>query len=252
MNSKFPIFAPIKNFEYDASILKDEVLRDCIDILHESGAIKERLSYYNPAFSVCTDEELEENSYQKFNEKLERDWVQGKYNAWYTANLTHIPGDQDSTWQNITTIAGKVEILRDKYRHPWIWRPELSGKMLYLKEYLKSFPFEYLQCVRLIIMEPPAIGMIHQDSNRGNTYYQDGFAAFNLNVLDGGGILRAQSYTTNEVFDVDNRVKIFHFDDSALHGVTKTSSLRIQFRIYGKLASNYNYLDMLDLSQAVW
>ena len=101
-------------------------------------------------------------------------------------------------------------------------------------------------------MNPPAIGMIHQDSNRGNTYYDDGFAAFNINVLDGGGILRAQSYNTDEVFDIPNKHKIFHFDDSALHGVTKTSSLRVQFRIYGKMKKGYDYLDMLDLEEAVW
>lgn len=252
MSSKFPVFAPINGYEYDAFILAAEVLKDCKPLFHKSGAIKDRLEYYNPSFSVCTEEELEENSYQKFGEDLSREWIQGKYNAWYTTNLTYIPGDEDSTWQNITTKDGKIEILRDKYRQPWKFRPELEGKLPYLRKYLQRFPFEYFQCVRLIVMEPPAIGMIHQDSNRGNTYYEDGFAAFNVNVLDGGGTLRAQSYNSEKVFDVPNRYKLFHFDDSTLHGVTKTSSMRVQFRIYGKMLPGFQYLDMLNLREAVW
>lgn len=247
-----PLFAPIVGFDYDQRILQEEIERDCWGLLVPSGAIKERLTFYKPSFSVCTDKELEENSYQVFDENMKRIWVQKKYNAWFTANLTYIPENEDSVWQNITAKDGKIEILRDKYRQPWHWRPELQNKLLYLKNYLSKFPFEYLQCVRLIVMEPPAIGMIHQDSNRSNTYYEDGFAAFNINVLDGGGVLRAQSYNSNKVFDVPNTYKIFHFDDSALHGVTKTSSRRIQFRIYGKMLPKHNYLDILDLQNAIW
>ncbi|NJO60970.1 MAG: hypothetical protein HC836_22750 [Richelia sp. RM2_1_2] len=249
-----PLFAPILGFGYDAVTIREELLRDCWHLLTPSGAIKERLKYYNPSFSVCTDEELEENSYQIFDDKQNRTWVAGKYNAWFTANLTYIPDNADTTWQNVTAKDGKIEILREKYKEPWQWRPELldKNKLPYLKNYLTRFPFEYLQCVRLIVMEPPAIGMIHQDSNRGNMYYQNGFAGFNLNVFDGGGILRFQNYNTNKVYDVDNSCKIFHFDDSTLHGVTKTSTQRIQFRIYGKLCKNYNYLNMLDLEKAIW
>ena len=252
MSSKFPIFAPIKGYTYDAFALTIEIMRECKGLFHESGAIKDRLAYYNPNFSVCTDEELEENSYQYFDENKKRHWVQGKFNAWWTANLTYIPNDEDSTWQNITTKDGQIEILRDKYRQPWIWRPELEGKLTYLREYLKTFPFEYIQCVRCIVMQAPGIGMIHQDSNRENTYYEDGFAAFNLNVMDGGGILRCQSYNTGKVHDIPNKYKIFHFDDSTLHGVTKTSSFRLQFRIYGKMLVGHNYLDLLDLKETVW
>lgn len=252
MTSKFPIFAPIKGYKYDKLALSIEIKCECRNLFHKSGAIKDRLNYYVPSFSVCTDEELEDNSYQYFDENKKRQWVQGKYNAWETANLTYIPGDEDSTWQNITTKDGDIEILREKYREPWVWRPELDGKLIYLRSYLETFPFEYLQCVRCIIMQPPGIGMIHQDSNRNNTYYEDGFAAFTINVLHGGGILRAQSYNTKEIHDIDNKYKLFHFDDRALHGVTKTSSFRLQLRIYGKILPGYNYLDMLDLSEAIW
>jgi hypothetical protein len=249
---KIPIYAPIKNHNFDAAKIEEEVLSDCAPLFHLSGAIKDRLKIYKPSFSVCTDEELEQNSFQKFNDKMEREWVQGAYNAWVTANLTYIPEDLNSTWQNITIINGKPVVLRDIYKCPWVWRPELEGKIPYIREYVSKFPFEYIQCVRLIVMQPPAIGMIHQDNNRNNTYYDEGFAAFNLNVRSGGGILRAQSHNTDEIFDVPADVQIFHFDDSALHGVTKTSSLRIQFRIYGKMLPDTRYIDMLDLNFAKW
>jgi hypothetical protein len=247
-----PVYAPIVNYDFDADKIEAEVLTDCAPLFHLSGAIKDRLKIYQPSFSVCSDEELEKNSYQKFNDNMEREWVQGAYNAWVTANLTYIPEDINSTWQNITIRNGKPVVLRDVYKCPWTWRPELEGKIPYIKDYVSKFPFEYIQCIRLIVMHPPAIGMIHQDSNRDNTYYFEGFAAFNLNVRSGGGILRVQSFNTHEVFDVPEYVKIFHFDDSALHGVTKTSSLRIQFRIYGKLLPNFNYHQMFDLNFAKW
>jgi hypothetical protein len=46
---------------------------------------------------------------------------------------------------------------------------------------------------------------------------------------------------------VDNNVKIFHFDDSAIHGVTPIKKNRYQLRIWGKLAVPYEDLfDTID------
>ncbi len=247
--SIFPSYAPIHGIQYNHGQVMKEVLHDCKPYFHLSGAIKDRLEYYNPSFSVCTDEELEENSYQSFDGD-ERIWHEGKYNAWKTCNLTWVPDNEDSKWQNVTTIDGKHYILRDHYREGWEWRPEFEDKLPHIRHMVDQFPFEYLQCVRLITMLPPAIGMVHQDSNKANMYLEDGFATISVSVLTGGAKVRFEA-ADGSIHDIGDDYRACHFDDRCLHGITKTDSFRIQFRLFGKMDYKI-YMDLMDLSKAIW
>lgn len=247
---KFPVYAPIKNFKCDQGYIVKEVLHQCKPYFHEAGALKKRLELYNPKFNVCTEEQLEECSYQYFKNNR-RFTHYGKYNPWEVVNLTWIPGVEDSKWQNVTTIDGKHYVLRDYCRDEWPWRPEFENSIPAIKEMVSQFPFEYLQAVRLITMRPPGIGMQHKDSYNNKTYFDDGFAEISVNILNGGGSLRFEA-TDESVHDISPMsCAAYHFDDSVLHGVTETDSFRVQFRIMGKMNSD-TYMGLLDLSNAIW
>jgi hypothetical protein len=91
-------------------------------------------------------------------------------------------------------------------------------------------------------MTPPSIGQIHRDSHpiANYKYFKDGFASITFNVAHGGGVL---NYIDKDIqHSVDNNIKLFHFNDSALHGVTPITSERIQLRVWGKLSVPYENL----------
>ena len=50
----------------------------------------------------------------------------------------------------------------------------------------------------------------------------------------------------------ESRWDSWHFNDACSHCTTEVHSPRIQLRVFGKLESSVNYLDLLNLDEAVW
>jgi hypothetical protein len=246
-----PIYSPVKNFDYDQLKIKTE-----IDLLIKDRAVERTLpfkdgkSIYDSkgSLNIADDSVLNNTSRYYLDDNLNRVYVSGEYKTYHVFNLTYLPEEPDSYIDIYRSDDPKKTIFWHKYLKPFTWRDELQNT--YTKEFIESLPFEYIQGVRLIFMSPPSLGQIHRDSHTfaNKKYFDSGFASISLNVDHGGGILKFLDNEDQE-HTVNNSVKIFHFDDSAAHGVTPISSARYQIRIWGKLSVDYETI--LDIDRAV-
>lgn len=251
MMSELPIYCPLKDIDVDVARIKEEL--DCLarPLLKENTlSFKNNRSIYdkNSSLKVAEDNDLVNTSHWDEREDGTRTYVPGKNKTYHAVNITYLPEEPESTW-NIWKSEDKKPIFWHIYKKPFTWREEWQGS--YLKEFIESLPFEYVQGVRVLVMDPPSIGQAHKDSATilNKRFLQSGHASISINVDSGGGILK---YLDNaEVsHEVDNDVKVFHFDDSAVHGVTPISSSRYQVRIWGKLKVSYK--DLMDIDNAVY
>jgi hypothetical protein len=246
-----PIYAPIKGFDYDQLKIKieiDQLIKD--KAVERTLPFKDGKSIYDSKgiLKIADDDLLNDTSRYYLDENLNRVYIPGTYKTYHVFNLTYLEEEPDSYIDIYRSSDPKKTIFWHKYQKAFTWRNELENT--YIKNFIESLPFEYIQGVRLIYMDPPSIGQIHRDSHSfaNKKYFDSGFASISLNVDPGGGTLKFLDNEDQE-HNVDNSIKIFHFDDSVSHGVTPISSPRYQVRIWGKLSINYQ--DILDLDGAV-
>jgi hypothetical protein len=249
--TELPIYCPIKGFAVDINKIKQELDLLARPLLKENTlSFKNNRSIYdkNSSLNIADDADLVNTDHWAESEDGSRVFVEGKNKTYHAVNLTYLPEEPDSTW-NIWKSEAKKPIFWHIYKKPFTWREEWENT--YLKKFINSLPFEYVQGVRVLIMDPPSIGQAHKDSATilNKKFLESGHASISINVDSGGGILK---YLDNkeESHEVDNNTALFHFDDSAVHGVTPISSSRYQIRIWGKL--NVPYKDILDLDNAVY
>jgi len=247
-----PVYAPILNYDFQRDLLKKD-----IDLLIKDHAIERTLpfkdgkSIYDSQgkLRVANDELLNNTSRYHLDDQMNRVYVAGEYKTYHVYNLTYLEEESESGIDIYNSKDPKKTIFWHKYHKPFTWRSELLDSSI--KKFIDSLPFEYIQGVRLIYMEPPSVGQVHRDSHTfaNKKYFESGFASISLNVDHGGGILKFLDNSDTE-HSVDNDVKIFHFDDSVSHGVTPITSARYQIRIWGKL--NVPYESLLDINNAVY
>lgn len=247
-----PIYAPIKDYDFESSVLKNE-----IDRLIKQKAVERTLpfkdgkSIYDSQgkLQVADDDMLNNTSRYQLDDEMNRIYVKGEYKTYHVYNLTYLDEEPESGIDIYNSKDPKKIIFWHKYHKPFTWRSELLDSSI--KKFIDSLPFEYVQGVRLIYMEPPSIGQVHRDSHTfaNKKYFDEGFASISLNVDPGGGILKFLDNSDKE-HSVDNDVKIFHFDDSVSHGVTPITSSRYQIRIWGKLKVPYESL--FDIDNAIY
>ena len=248
----FPIYAPILHCHYDSDLLKEE-----IDLLIKTRAVERTLpfkdgrSIYDSQgkLQVADADLLNNTSRYQLDDQMNRIYVKGEYKTYHVYNLTYLEEEPESGIDIYNSKDPKKIIFWHKYHTPFVWRSELLDSSI--KKFIDSLPFEYVQGVRLIYMEPPSIGQVHRDSHSfaNKKYFNEGFASISLNVDHGGGILKFLDNSDTE-HSVDNDVKIFHFDDSVSHGVTPIVSSRYQIRIWGKL--NVPYESLFDINNAIY
>lgn len=247
-----PIYAPIKDYDFESDLFKEE-----IDSLIKQQAVERTLpfkdgkSIYDSQgkLRVADDDLLNNTSRYQLDDQMNRIYVRGEYKTYHVYNLTYLEEEPESDVDIYNSKDPKKTIFWHKYHKPFVWRSELLDSSI--KKFIDSLPFDYIQGVRLIYMEPPSIGQVHRDSHTfaNKKYFDEGFASISLNIDHGGGILKFLDNSDIE-HSVDNDVKIFHFDDSVSHGVTPIISSRYQIRIWGKLNVPYNSL--FDEDKAVY
>jgi hypothetical protein len=242
---KLPIYAPLlKEFYFNSDILKAE-----INTLVKSEVQERTLPFVNGAsvydqqglLNIASNEDLNATSKYYLDENGVRVPVPGKFKTYHVSNLTYLPEEPESMTDIYRMDDPKKTIFWHKYHKQFLWKEELLGSAI--KKAVEQFPWEYVQGVRLIYMNPPSIGQIHRDSSpiSNQRYFNDGFASISFNIDSGGGVLNYLD-KDNKQQEVDNNVKIFHFDDSTPHGVTPITSERYQLRMWGKLSVPYTEL----------
>jgi hypothetical protein len=241
----FPIYSPLSaNFDYDADIIIHEIMPLLINEQERSLPFENGHSIYDQTGSlkIAPLTDLENTTKYKIIDG-QRIPINGKFKTYHVFNLTYLPEEADSYIDIYRHDDPEKKIFWHTYKKPFTWREELQGTET--KRYLEQFPWEYIQGVRVIHMSPPSIGQIHRDSHpiANYKYFKDGFASITFNVAHGDGVL---NYIDKDIqYSVDNNTKLFHFNDSALHGVTPITSERIQLRVWGKLKVSYR--DLLDV-----
>ena len=249
--SNLPIYCPIKNIEVDVDRIKQELDRLARPLLKENTlSFKNNRSIYdkNSSLTIADDQDLINTSHWQESDDGTRTFVEGKNKTYHAVNLTYLPEEPDSVW-NIWKSVDKKPIFWHIYKKPFTWREEWQDS--YLKQIVDSLPLEYVQGVRVLIMDPPSIGQAHKDSATllNKKFLESGHASISFNIDSGGGVLKFLDNQENS-HEVDNNATVFHFDDSAVHGVTPISSSRYQVRVWGKL--KVPYTDILDLDNAVY
>lgn len=245
MLKKIPIYQPLKNtFDFDAVALKQEINSLFLERTEERTLpFHNGRSVYDPdrLLNIASDQELNDTSKYKLDELGKRILVPGKQKTYRVFNLTYLSEEPDSLIDIYRNDDPDKSIFWHSYKKPFNWRSELDGSEL--KKAVEQFPWEYIQGVRLIYMTPPSIGQVHRDSHPAANlkYFREGFASISFNIDSGGGILKYLDNNNTEQ-QVDNNIKVFHFDDSTPHGVTPISTDRYQLRIWGKLSVPYQDL----------
>jgi hypothetical protein len=241
---RLPIYVPLKNnFTFDSERLITEINSLIADQAEERTLPFENgRSVYDPEglLSIASDAELNETTKYSINELGQRVKIPGKMKTYHVFNLTYLPEEPDSLIDIYRNDDPEKKIFWHTYKKSFTWRKELEGT--YIKQCVEQFPWEYVQGVRLIHMTPPSIGQIHRDSHPKENlrYFRDGFASISFNIASGNGVLKYLD--SGEEKQVENNVKIFHFDDSVPHGVTPIDANRYQIRMWGKLSVPYQDL----------
>ncbi len=239
---KLPIYVPVvDSFSFDTERIIKEIDTFIGDKAQERTLpFKNGKSIYDPEgkLSIADDDMLNDASRYYLNEEGQRVPVAGKLKTYHVYNLTYLPEEPESLIDIYRSDDPDKRIFWHTYKKPFTWREELENS--YIKQAVEQFPWEYIQGVRLIRMFPPSVGQIHKDSHPKANYrfFREGHVSLSFNIADGGGILNYLD-ENSEQRNVDNNIKIFHFDDSVAHGVTPISSPRYQLRMWGKLKVPY-------------
>lgn len=253
MSFNVPIYAPLHDqFKFDAAALKLELDQKARPVLQERTlSFKNERSIYDPkgSLKIADDELLNDTSRYIEHEDGSRDYVAGKYKTYHALNACWLPEEPDSEFNIYRFDDPKKTIFWHQYMKPFTWREEFIDGPLY--KAVMQFPWEYIQGVRVLCMDPPSIGQAHKDSATlaNKKFFGRGHASISFNVDHGGGVLKYLDDSEKD-HEVDNDVRVFHFDDSAPHGVTPITSRRYQVRMWGKLAVPYT--ELMDLDRAVW
>ena len=253
MSFTVPIYAPLKDqFSIDVDAIKTELDQKARPILQERTlSFKNNRSVYDPRSSlkIADDELLNNTSRYVENEDGTRNYVEGKYKTYHALNACWLPEEPDSEFNIYCFNDPKKTIFWHKYLKPFTWREEFINGPLY--QSVLQFPWEYVQGVRILCMDSPSIGQAHKDSPTlaNKKFFSRGHSSISFNIDAGGGVLKYLDDSETD-HQVDNNVRIFHFDDSAPHGVTPITSRRYQVRIWGKLSIPYE--ELMDLDKAVW
>lgn len=241
-----PYYAPIKGYDYDQSRVIEELN---LNVKKESGTdpifrFKNGRSIVDQdkILNFASDEELQNTKHavETENGLIHKE---GKYETFKLYSLTYIPEEPLSKLGHTFDPDNKQNgMFFYRYRHNWTWQEEYLNS--YTRQVVESLPWEYVQLVRLIVMWPNSIGQTHADGKQGPLlrYYEQGHATITFNVSTGGGQLYYVD-CDGESKVCDNTEKIWHFDDSCVHGVSRIiDEPRYQLRVWGKLKVPYESL----------
>lgn len=231
------------DFTYDKAILIEEIdslPRESFTLIAPTKFEKSRLPYaFDPGspFAICTPEEYEGLSYTYWDGP-EKHYVEGRFSTYSHLILTHprVP-PEEYYLDNVKNHEGKLCRPYMIHLYPWSWRTDIQ--LPRLREVVERLPFEYVQRVRIIALwEGEHIGNVHQDSRPyfSHPYRDSGHAVINLNLLNGGSVLKLE-LPDKTIIDVDD--DCFTFNECLYHGTTRGTGKRIQVNVTGKLDTRF-------------
>ena len=244
--SKWPIFAPIEiNFDQDR--LRNEIVLSNILTKSKIATTQQvdgknfwddQTHFKSPKFKKLKEVPLWNN----------QELTPHTINTFYQVNVTTF--DQDDltdVWRGEHKNKTRIPLwIAEDYQ--WSYRSDYH--LPYLESVINSIGLNYVSMVRIIVQDPPSIGLIHKDSGikTNSTYYDSGGVNITLNVTTGGANLYFIDSDNVERHVDEDYTKAWHFNDGALHCTSEVTGQRIQIRIYG---NHSNYKSIMDLNRAI-
>ena len=244
--NKWPIFAPVEiNFDQDQ--LRDEITSS--NILSRSKVATTQLvdgkNFWDDQthFKSCKFKKLKEVPLWD-NKKLTPHTI----NTFYQVNVTTFDKDDlTDVWRGEHKTKTRIPLwIAEDYQ----WRYRSDYQLPYLESIINSIGLNYVSMVRIIVQDPPSIGLIHKDSgvNTNSAYYDNGGVNITLNVTTGGANLHFIDNDEEERYVDEDHIKAWHFNDGVLHCTSEVTAQRIQVRIYG---NHPDYKHIMDLTKAI-
>lgn len=242
---ELPVFAPYKR----PAKVSSELLNCAIGLQVNST---EDLITHNTAGISVHDRDGEFTKYLKLNSesykhKTENGQVLANGKASFRSlNLTYLPNYPESLHQQFFLDQnGHKKAFLFLSEDKWQWRSDLQ--MDPIKQFVNNLKLDQLHLVRLIFLNPPAVGGIHVDASTESMqkYYTDRNGVsltFNFQSGDGRLFFRPQ----DNILQIDPALEAWHFNPSVPHAVGEVLNPRVQLRVFGSLDRN-SYLERLDL-----
>jgi hypothetical protein len=244
--NKWPIFAPIE-INFDQAQLRDEIVLSNI-LTRSKIATTQQVDGKNfwddhTHFKTTKFKKLKE--VPLWNDK---ELTPHTIDTFHQVNVTTF--DQDDltdVWRGEHKTKTRIPLwIAEDYQ--WSYRSDYH--LPYLESVINSIGLNYVSMVRIIVQDPPSIGLIHKDSGikTNSTYYDGGGVNITLNVTTGGANLYFIDSDNIERHVDEDYTKAWHFNDGALHCTSEVTAQRIQIRIYG---NHSNYKSIMDLNRAI-
>jgi hypothetical protein len=245
-SNKWPIFAPIK-IEFDQDKLYDEIVSS--NILEKSKVATTQQvngkNFWDDQIHFKCDKFKKLKEVPLWDDKK---LTPHTINTFYQVNVTTFNEDDlIDVWKGEHKTKTRIPLwISEDYQ--WQYRSDYN--LPYLESIIKSIGLNYVSMVRIIIQDPPSIGLIHKDSGvkTNSSYYDSGGVNITLNVTTGQANLFFIDEDDKERHIDENSIKAWHFNDGVLHCTSEVSSKRIQIRIYG---NHPNYKSIMDLTKAI-
>lgn len=241
--SKWPIFAPI-DLNFDQNRLRDEIVSSNI-LTRSKIATTQKVDGKN-----FWDDQIhfKGRKFKKLNGVPlwdNKELTPHTIDTFYQVNVTTFDeNDLADVWRGEHKTKTRIPLwIAEDYQ--WSYRSDYH--LPYLESVINSIGLNYVSMVRIIVQDPPSIGLIHKDSGikTNSTYYDNGGVNITLNVTSGGANLYFVDSDDRERHIDEGRIKAWHFNDGVLHCTSEVSSQRIQVRIYG---NHSDYKSIMNLS----
>ena len=244
-----PIYAPLnKKFEYSNTLLKTSM-----ELLHLTN--QDPITYKNGLSIHDVDGGLLSNYLDIKNSNVDRQdsdgqQIKGTYEGFRSLNLTYLPEAPASLNSQFYTDENSQKRAYLFFPGQWRWRSDINTAEF--EKLATSIGLKNISLVRLIYLNPPAIGGVHIDTSplsMTNYYDSENGVSITLNLISGDGSLHF--IKNKKIYNIPPEISAWHFNPSVPHSVGKVENLRVQLRVFGSM-DRIKYLSLLDLSKAVY
>jgi len=227
---KWPVYAPLK-VKFDADRFRHEILGT---ESHWKSLAPDRYFAGEPKFFRVAPQNYYDDC--EYVDSADGHKFRSGRNTWRGISLRHDPG-------NAATKLGS-----NRYRLTsghWQW--DSTYDIPYVREIVQSLPYETLEVVRVMSIDPPGFGPAHVDWPDDKIWEERDLVSTTF-TIDYGGVHMQAKYE-GKIFQTD--APVFLFKDSVPHGVSPVTHRRIILRVHGK-ADPSRYLPLIDTENSIW
>jgi len=248
---KMPVFAPFRTGTISSS-LQDQMAQEVHECLPYATpdliTYENNVSVHDNKFATLS-RHLNLLNAEVCHQNQEGTLVKGSKNSFSSVNLRSVAHNNLTKTEQFIREDGVRKSLVFKYKNEWKWREDIQTPRL--REFIENLSIDRLTLVRIIFLDPPAVGGVHVDTLKSSMkeYYEAGGISLTLNLIPGDTTL---SFLVNDkVHSIPAYIQGWHFDPSVPHAVGVANEFRAQVRIFGYHKDILNW-KAIDWDQAIY